>query len=633
MKTIKIFIGAAGVAGLFVLTACKKVLDKQDLTKLTPELVFSDSNLVQLNMDAIYDVNLPTYGGQNTGSALSGLQPQLSDESYSSTMSPVLEGTITVSSSEISEFGTGLNTNTQVPSNNWGKIRQLNTFLKSLKEGTLPDYTKAKFEAQARFFRAFRYFDLVRIYGGVPLVLEPLAGVGEEAKDAALLPRNSTSEVMTQVVADLDFAIANLPGRWTTGSATTAWGRITSGAAAAFKGRALLYYASPQFNPTDLQARWQAAYQANLQAKTILDANGFGLNPSYQKMWFTEANNPEAVMVTEYNNVTTDQTKKNNGYESSTRPKYLNPTNTGGGSNQPTWELVKAYPMKDGKVPGDATGKYSYSDQLFYKNRDPRFDATIAYNGSTWSINNNPNQRVWTYFETSSKSTESTASNTGFYLKKAISEGSYTNNDPQYSGLDWMEIRYAEVLLNLAESAIGINKIGTGEEGYQGIIAVRKRAGIEAGANNLYGLDAGMSRAQLFTAILKERQIEFAFEGKRFWDLRRWKLFESTLNGTRRNKIKIVLKTGAGIPTAAELASPTSTKYRDVQNLDSMYVNYFTVTVNNNPLTTNATTNLDSKAINWQPSYYFFPIPQAAITNNPNLKQNKDWGGSFDPLQ
>lgn len=639
MKAIKIIFAVSGITGLVALTACNKVLDKQDLTKLTPELVFNDSNLVQLNMDAIYDVNLPTWGGQNTGSALSGVQPQLTEESYSSTMSPILEGTITVSSSEINDFGTSLNTNATVPGNNWGKIRQLNTFIQSIRKSTLPEGTKARFEAQARFFRAFRYWDLVRIYGGVPLILEPLEGVGQEAKDAALLPRNTTAECMNQIVADLDYATSNLPGKW----ASAAWGRITSGAAAALKGRALLYYASPQFNPNDQASRWQAAYDANVKAKQILDANGFGLfqtggAAAYKNLWFTEVNNPEAVMVTEYNNVTTDQTKKNNGWEKSTRPRYLNPTLTGGGSNQPTWELVKAYPMKDGKMPGDATGKYSYSDQLFYKNRDPRFDATIAYNGATWPLNNNANQRIWTYYETSSKSTETNfvsgaASNTGFYTRKAISEGSYTNNDEQYSGLDWIEIRYAEVLLNLAESAVGINKTGAADEGYTGLIAVRKRAGIEAGTNGLYGLDAGMSRSQLFTAILKERQIEFAFEGKRFWDLRRWKLVESTLNGTRRNKVRITLKTGTGIPTAAELSNPTNPKYRDVQDLDNMYTNYFTVTVNNDPKAVNSTTNLDSKFINWQPSYYFFPIPLAAITNNPNLQQNNTWGGTFDPLQ
>ena len=624
MKFRNIYVAAAS---LLVLAACNKVLDKQDLSKLRPDLVFNDSNLVQLNMDNIYDNNLPTWGGQNTNSVLSGVQPQLSEESYSNGTNIFFEGTVSLGTNEPKDFGTTNNTNTTQPNTNWGKIRQLNTFIQSMDASPLPDYTKRKFIAQAKFFRAFRYWDMVRIYGGVPLVLEPLNGVGEEARDAALLPRNKTSECFNQIVADLDYAIANLPGMWT---AAGTWARITSGAAAALKGRALLYYASPQFNPGDLTSRWQAAYDANLQAKQILDANGFGLNASYQKLWFTEINNPEAVMVTGYNNSAGDQTKKNNSWDNSTRPKYLG---TSGGSNQPSWEIVKAYPMKDGKMPNDPSGKYAYSDQLFYKNRDPRFDATIAYNGCVWPINGNASYRLWTYFETSSKSTEQSASSTGFYCRKAISEGTFPNNDPQYNGTDWIEIRYAEVLLNLAESAAGIGKLGTGDEGYAGIIAVRKRAGIEAGADNLYGLTAGMSRDALFKAILDERKIEFAFEGKRFWDLRRWKLFESTLNGWKRNKIKVTLKTGTGIPTAAELSNPASPKFRDVQNLDSMYTNWFTVTVNNNPLTTNSTTTLDTKPINWQPTYYFFPIPLAAITNNPNLKQNNNWGGDFDPLQ
>ena len=172
-------------------------------------------------------------------------------------------------------------------------------------------------------------------------------GVGQQARDAALLPRNKTSECFAQIVTDLDYAIANLPGKWT---AALEWGRITSGAAAAFKGRALLYWASPLFNPSDDVSRWQAAYDANLQAKTILDANGFGLHSSYKNMWFTEQvgnGNPEAVMVTGYNIATGDQQKKNNGWDKSCRPSYLK----GSGSNVPTWELVRSYPMKDGKMP------------------------------------------------------------------------------------------------------------------------------------------------------------------------------------------------------------------------------------------------------------------------------------------
>ena len=131
-----------------------------------------------------------------------------------------------------------------------------------------------------------------------------------------------------------------------------------------------------------------------------------------------------------------------------------------------------------------------------------------------------------------------------------------------------------------------------------------------------------------------ERQIEFAFEGKRFWDLRRWKLIESTLNGKRRNKIVINLKTGAGIPTAVDFSNPASPKYRDVTDLDVAYTNYFQVIVNNDPTVDNSTTHLDTKySINWQSSYYFFAIPLAAINNNTKLTQNSTWGGSFDPLQ
>jgi hypothetical protein len=617
---------STAIISLVTLGACQKVLDKQNLSNLSPDLVFSDSTLVQLNMDNIYYVQQPTWGGQNTSSVLSGVQTQLTEEGYGASNVFML-GTMSYGTNEPTDFGTTLNTSNSTPSNNWGKIRQLNTFIQSVQASPLPTYTKNKFIAQAKFWRAFRYWDMVRIYGGVPLVLDPLSGVGQAARDSALLPRDLTSVCFAQMKADLDSAIKYLPGRWTTTSNTTQWGRITSGAAAALKGRILLYWASPLFNPNDLTDRWQAAYDANLQAKTILDANGFGLNANYKTMWFTEANNPEAVMVTEYNTATTSQLQRNNGWDKSCRPQYL----SGSGSNAPTWEMVASYPMKDGKAPGTST-TYPYYDTLFYKNRDPRFDATIAYNGCTWPLDGNTTQKVWTYYETATTSTEKNASSTGFYCRKAVSEGTFTYGDPQYSGTDWMEIRYAEVLLNLAEASVGIGKIAATDEGYTGLIAIRKRAGIDAGTGSLYGLTAGMSRTQLFNAILFERKIEFAYEGKRFWDLYRWKRM-SDINGWTRNKIKFTLKTGTGIPTATQLKDATNTNYRDVQNLDVMMANYFTSTRNNNHDATNATTKLDVSPINFLSTYYFFPIPLAAINNNPNLIQNNNWGGSFDPLQ
>lgn len=610
MKTIhvnKITI-IAGVASLLSLAACNKVLDKYDQKSIPGDLIYNDSNLVKLNIDYIYDQNLPGWGGNSNlpGGSITGSATSLSDESYGE--SKYLEGTLTTA--DVGEIGTGLNKD-----NNYGRIRVINMLMRDVDAGTLPADTKKRLKAHAFFFRAYRYFDLVRLYGGVPIVLTALDAVGEQAKRDALLPRNSTSEVFDQIVRDLDSAIAWLPGKYTVNSD---WGRLTSGAAAAFKGRVLLTYASPQFNPNDDVTRWQKAYDANLQAKTILDANNYGLHASYNDMWFQEVNNPEAVFITGYNTATGDQVRKSNGYDNSTRPSYLG---TGGGSNQPSWQMVKAYPMKDGKMPGDLTSAYSYTDQLFYKNRDPRFNATIAYNGATWPINGNSNYRLWTYFA-ANKTSEQKASATGFYTRKAISP-SISASNAQFSGTDWMEIRYAEVLLNLAESAVGINRLGVADEGYAGLIAVRKRAGIEIG-DGLYGLKSGMSRAELFEAILFERRIEFAFEGKRFWDLRRWKKFESTLNGTRRQKVIINLKTGAGIPSAADFANPDSPNYRDKVDLDLAYTNYFELVF----------ADLDTRyAINWRPEYYFFGIPPNTMNNNPNIAQTNGWGGSFDPLQ
>lgn len=576
------------ILALLGLASCEKVLDKTDLGSVNGNLIFKDSILARMNLDYIYDQNLPNWGGTW------GTRPDLSDESFGE--SKFFEGTLVVN--DVTDFGTALNA-----TNNYGKIRVINMFINDVNSGPIAQATKNRLNAQALFFRAWRYFDLVRLYGGVPLVTKPLQAVGVEARDLAFLPRNSTTESYKQIVSDLDSAILFLPGKW----GSSDWGRITKGAAAALKGRVLLFAASPQFNPLGDAAKWQAAYSANKQAYDLLVASGYGLHASFDQLWFQEVNNPEAVFLTGFNTSTGDQVRKNNGYDNSTRPSY---TGTGGGSNQPSWEMVKAFPMKDGKKVGEST-KYPYTDQLFYKNRDPRFDKTIAYNGANWPLNGNTSFKVWTYF-VNNKTVEARASNTGFYTRKAINP-TVGVSDVQFSGTDWIEIRFAEVLLNLAESACGINNL---DEAYTHLKAIRKRAGIEAGTDGMYGLKANMSRDEMFEAILFERQIEFAFEGKRFWDLRRWKLIEKTLNGKRRTGVTINLNT-TGVP--ADFATN-----RDNVDLDLAYSKYFTI----------VTKQLDTKyAINWKPEYYFFAIPQSALDNNPKLIQNNTWGGGFDPLQ
>lgn len=598
-----------GALSAMVLTSCvKDVLDKQNLQNLTADQIYNDSLLVKYSVDQIYEQNLPTWFG-NTGGKIGGGN-SLTEEQYGD--NEFVKGTVTIET--VADFGVS-----NVKSNNYGKIRTLNMFIRDVAAGSLDIAVKRRFTAQALFFRAYRYFDMVRLYGGVPLVLTPLEGVGQEAKDAALLPRNTTTQCFKQILADLDTAIKYLPRKWPNNAD---YGRISAGAAAAFKGRVLLTYASPEFNPNQLQDRWKAAYDANVQAVSILTASGYGLHPSYDNLWFSEGSsgaNPEAVLVTQYNTATSDNGRKSNTYDSSTRPSYLG---NSGGSNQPTWDLVKAYPMKDGK---DTTkSSYDYDDRTFYKNRDPRFDKTIAYNGCNWPILGNSNYRLWTYFyysnatSTSNKSTEPSASGTGFYLRKAINPNTSLSDLP-YSGTDWIEIRYAEVLLNLAECAAEIGNLGSGQEAYTSLVAIRKRAGIEPGADNLYGLASGMSHDAMIDAIMKERQIELAFEGKRFWDLRRRKLLEKVLNGRRRTKVTIQLKSNkSGTDYIARTRDVTA-----ATNLDDLYNNSFVITV----------TNLDTYNIAYQNTVYFFGLPSGALTNNPKLTQTNTWGGTFNPLE
>ncbi|WP_426061805.1 RagB/SusD family nutrient uptake outer membrane protein [Hymenobacter sp. B1770] len=588
-------IAIATIGSAFALSSCEKVLDKDNLGAADAELIFKDSTLTNLNLSYLYAQNTPDWGSPLTNTIHGNVNVAgLSDEAFADTK--FLEGTL--QQSDVGNFGTTLSA-----TNNYGKIRAINMFLQDVKNGPLPAATKGRLRGQAQFLRAWRYFELVREYGGVPLVMTPLNAVGIEARDLTYLPRNTTTETFTAITADLDSAIQTLPGKWL---ANSDWGRITKGAAAAFKARVLLYAASPQFTP-DNAAKWQAAYNASVQARDVLTANGSRLHASFDQLWFQEVGNPEAVFVTGYNTATGDQVKRNNQYDNSTRPSY---TGTGGNANQPTWEMVKAFPMRDGKKTGQST-KYRYSDTLFYKNRDPRFDKTIGYNGATWPLNGNTAYKLWTYFR-GTTSVENRASNTGFYTRKAINP-TVNVSEAQFVGTDWIEIRYAEVLLNLAESACGVNNL---TEAYTQLKAIRARAGIEAGTDGMYGLQSGMSRTQMFDAILYERQLELAFEGKRFWDLRRWRKMESTLNGKRRTGVTITLK-ATGVP--ADFATN-----RDNVNLDLAYTNYFTI----------AFKNLDTRyTINWKPQYYFFGIPQAAIDNNPQLVQNNTWGGSFDPIR
>src|SRR5699024_6210546 len=232
MKNYKYFLFLLTIPILFG-TGCEKVLDKTDLQSFSKEQIVNSLNLAKAYLSRVYNDNSPGWP--------SGDFTRCSEEQAGDT--PYFEGSVTVNT--VTLYGTSVS-----PNNIWGKLRAINQFLKIIDNGTLSEKDKRHLKGQALFFRAWNYFKLVRLYGGVPLVLKPQNAVGEENLKNTFLPRNKTSECIQQIVEDLDSAASFLPGFWEN---TDDWGRITSGAALALEGKILLTWASPQFNPNDLK--------------------------------------------------------------------------------------------------------------------------------------------------------------------------------------------------------------------------------------------------------------------------------------------------------------------------------------------------------------------------------------------
>lgn len=227
----------------------------------------------------------------------------------------------------------------------WGRIRECNDIIEGVTgSATLTQAEKEELLGQAYFFRAWRYYLLVKMYGGVPIVdhvQNPVIGDGNG--ENLVIPRSSTKDCVDFICNDLDLASRYLPVRWEGND----YGRITSGAALALKGRMLLLYASPLFNRADDQSRWKAAYDANSEAIAALKAGSFGLAyesnggennaKNWAKMFADYTGGSEAVFVTLYNNVSPiagQNINKYNLWEQGIRPGNIN----GGGGRTATAE-------------------------------------------------------------------------------------------------------------------------------------------------------------------------------------------------------------------------------------------------------------------------------------------------------
>lgn len=461
----------------------------------------------------------------------------------------------------------------------YSAIRSINLFLEETK-GEEFDYLKnleaydnymAQFENypyEARFLRAYYYFELMRRYKEVPIITEVLTD--EEANS---ITPDSLEDVVEFIVSECEIAQSNLPVTFTK-EVSQEVGRATKGAAMALKARTLLYAASPLFNEDQDKSKWKTAAKACGALINRAEEYGYMPLPKLSNLWNKdyELNNELIFGRME---------AASNSFESQNYPVGID----GGGrtGHCPTQNLVEAFETINGKPVKDT--KYSAKDPSYnennpYINRDPRLAATVAVNNSTW-VYNEPVE-IW-YGGKSGKPVKH-ATLTGYYLKKYV-DGTTSLKVGNTSKRNhvWTYFRYSEVLLNYAEAMVE----GYGDYNYknppslplsalEAVNIVRKRKEV-----NMPEFESSLSVSQFKEKLRNERMVELAFEDHRFWDIRRWMIADQT---TEIYGVEVT-KSGANF------------NYEKVL-VESRY---------------------------WDDKMYLYPIPDSEIHINPNLEQNPGW--------
>ena len=418
-------------------------------------------------------------------------------------------------------------------------IRYCNIFFSKIEEVPASDALtdgktlKDRMTGEAHFLRAYLYFNLASVYGGVPIIKDVY-----ELNSEFTISRHTFAETIAFIVDDLNKAANLLP----TANGGNSLGRATKGAALALKSRVLLYAASDLYNTPvfagfskpelisytggSRTARWQAAKDA---AKAVIDLGAYRLYKANPAPTDQVADNLTEIFLSKYTEEDifvkffTTAMGQNFGLYSSPNGYH------GWGTNAPVAELVDDFEMADGT-------KFDWSKPAHaaepYQNREPRFYATILYNEAPWRArpddvkgldtlnkvqsgiwekwNSATNSKVQVHGVDTRKSTveDWNGSYTGYYVRKYLDP----TVEPQYvkQALTWRFIRYAEILLNYAEACL---ELGADAEARIYINMIRKRAGLP---------DVTESGAALRERYRNERRIELAFEDHRFFDVRRW---------------------------------------------------------------------------------------------------------------
>lgn len=448
-------------------------------------------------------------------------------------------------------------------SEDYGYIRRCNLVLQKLEEMELSQSDKEPIAGQAYFFRGYIYFELIRKFGDVPYIDQPL-----KLTDVEDITRTSKDEIYTKIMADFDKAFSYLPEEWP----ATQWGRITKGAAMAMKARVALYFGN-----------WETAATA---AKSVMDLNKYDLydkenTGKYQELFWEKTDGcEEIILAVQYN--APDKTNYLIGWE-------CFPTKGWGGLN-PTQSLVDAFEDSEG---APISKSKIYSEKNPFANRDPRLEVNVLHDGEEmYGV---------TIKVAPLKSSGSTgiaqhgdATATGYYQQKWLDP----SIDPQSAGWemgkDWVTIRYAEVLLTYAEAKNEVSPLD--DSAFEAVNQVRRRVGMP----ELQKTDATKptycaTQDDLRQRIRNEWRVEFALEGgKRQWDIRRWGIAKDVLNAPFLGiKYKMV--------DDAVNADP-----KDGGKVCVLYEG----------------DNVKLAGSRYEDHNYIYPIPQSEIDLNPKLTQN-----------
>lgn len=346
---------------------------------------------------------------------------------------------------------------------------------------------------EVRFLRAFAYSRLLALFGGIPLVTEPF-----DLNDEFSIPRSTYDEVLDFVLTELDEAKEMLPLTWDGPNL----GRVTKGACLAVKSRTLLYAASPLNNPSNDREKWQKAADA---AKAVIDLNLYSLNPDYKETFTEKGNfNNEVIFC-----FVTNQGLKYSGEYRIERKLF--PNGSAGWSHpSPTQNLIDCYELTNGLLPKDDP---NFDPQNPYVNRDPRFYASILYDGAPWQ-----NREIEIFLPGGMDSNEGpegwNASWTGYNIRKFVDESITNPNNTNTSNPNWIYERYGGILLNYAEALFYLGD----EDGCREYLnKVRSRPSVNMP-------DVENTGEALEKRIRNERRIELYAEEHRFYDIRRWKM-------------------------------------------------------------------------------------------------------------